>query len=70
MGMNGGRRASSPGAEFARGVAALQERRSEFPDVFIEMRPRRRSLLGEAAGHVLGYVGQITADDYEQDYVV
>ncbi|GIS79371.1 MAG: hypothetical protein CM1200mP14_09370 [Gammaproteobacteria bacterium] len=61
-------------------VSALQERRTEFPTVHIEMRPRRRYFGGEAAGHILGYVGEITADElastdfspdlYEQGMVV
>lgn len=47
-------------ADFA-AVSAIEERRGEFPGVFVEMRPRRRYVLGEAASHVLGHVGQITA---------
>ena len=48
-------------------VSALAERRVEFPDVHIEMRPRRRYLTGEATGHVLGYVGEITREELEYD---
>ncbi|MGD8321924.1 MAG: penicillin-binding protein 2 [Gemmatimonadota bacterium] len=48
-------------------VSALEERRTEFPDVYIEMRPRRRYLAGPAAAHVLGYVGEITADELDSD---
>jgi penicillin-binding protein 2 len=48
-------------------VSALEERRTEFPDVYIEMRPRRRYLTGEATGHVLGYMGEITRDELESD---
>jgi penicillin-binding protein 2 len=48
-------------------VSALEERRSEFPDVFVEMRPRRRYLAGPAAAHLLGYVGEITASELESD---
>lgn len=48
-------------------VSALEERRSDFPDVYIEMRPRRRYLAGTAAGHVLGYVGEITRDELDGD---
>lgn len=44
-------------------VSALEERRSEFPGVYIEMRPRRRYIAGEATAHVLGYVGEITAEE-------
>ncbi|NJD18184.1 MAG: penicillin-binding protein 2, partial [Gemmatimonadetes bacterium] len=46
-------------------VSALEERRSEFPGVYIEMRPRRRYVGGAATSHVLGYVGEITADELE-----
>ncbi|HSG48417.1 MAG TPA: penicillin-binding transpeptidase domain-containing protein, partial [Longimicrobiales bacterium] len=48
-------------------VSALEERRSQFPDVYIEMRPRRRYLAGAAAGHVMGYVGEITGDELESE---
>ena len=48
-------------------VSALEERHDEFPGLYIEMRPRRRYLLGEAAGHVLGYVGEITAEELGSD---
>jgi penicillin-binding protein 2 len=41
-------------------VSALEERRAEFPDVYIEMRPKRRYIDGPATAHVLGYVGEIT----------
>jgi len=46
-------------------VSAIEERRSEFPDVYIEMRPRRRYLAGRAASHALGYVGEITAKELD-----
>ncbi len=48
-------------------VSALEERRAEFPGLYIEMRPRRRYLLAKAAGHVLGYVGEITAEELGSD---
>jgi len=44
-------------------VSAIEEHRAEFPGVYVEMRPRRRYLLGEAGAHVLGYVGEITAEE-------
>lgn len=44
-------------------VSAIEERRAEFPGVYVDMRPRRRYLLTEAGGHVLGYVSEITADE-------
>jgi len=44
-------------------VSALEERRQDFSDVYIEMRPRRRYPAGPAAAHVLGYVGAITREE-------
>lgn len=46
-------------------VSKLEEHRSEFPDVYIEMRPRRRYPAGAAASHVLGYLGEITSDELD-----
>ncbi len=61
-------------------VTALEERRVEFPDVYIEMRPRRRYPGGASIGHIVGYVGEITTEElasesfdstrYEQGMVV
>ncbi len=59
-------------------LAVLEELRAEFPGVFLEMRPRRRYIGGAALGHVLGYVGEISAgelesprfDGYEQGMIV
>jgi penicillin-binding protein 2 len=48
-----------------RELAVLEELRPEFPGVFLEMRPRRRYIGGEALGHVLGYVGEISAGELE-----
>jgi penicillin-binding protein 2 len=48
-------------------VSVLQERRSEFPDIHIGMRPRRRYMAGRAAAHVLGYVGEITQDELDSE---
>jgi penicillin-binding protein 2 len=47
-------------------VAALEERREQNPTVFLEMRPKRRYVAGAAAAHVLGYVGEITAEELER----
>lgn len=44
-------------------ISAIEERRAEFPGIYVEMRPRRRYLLEESGGHVLGYVGEITAEE-------
>jgi penicillin-binding protein 2 len=44
-------------------AAALLERRSEFPNVYVEMRPQRRYVGGPAVSHVLGYIGEITSEE-------
>lgn len=41
-------------------VSAIEERRPLFPEVLIEMRPKRHYPLGAAAAHLLGYVGEIS----------
>ena len=46
-------------------VSVLEERRGEFPGLYLEMRPRRRYLAGEALAHVLGYLGEITPMELE-----
>jgi penicillin-binding protein 2 len=46
-------------------VAAVEERRADFPDVFLEMRPRRRYTGGAALGHAMGYVGEVSAAELE-----
>lgn len=48
-------------------VSALEERRSDFPGLYLEMRPRRRYLAGEALAHVLGYLGEITSEELEDE---
>ncbi len=44
-------------------VAALEERRSAFPGVVVEYRPKRRYPEGELGAHVVGYVGQINEEE-------
>ena len=46
-------------------VSKLQERRADFPNVFIEMRPKRRYVAGPAVAHVVGYIGEITGEELE-----
>ena len=46
-------------------VSALEERKNEFPGLYLEMRPRRRYVLGGALAHVLGYLGEITQEELE-----
>lgn len=49
-------------------VSALEERRAEFPTIHVETVPRRRYPLGEAAGHLLGYVGEITQEELDSTF--
>ena len=46
-------------------VSKLQERRSEFPNVFVEMRPKRRYVAGPAVAHLVGYIGEITGEELD-----
>ena len=46
-------------------MAALEERRSIFPRLLIESRPKRRYPAGEVGAHVIGYVGEINEDELE-----
>jgi penicillin-binding protein 2 len=48
-----------------RSISMLEERRAEFPNVFIDMRPKRRYVAGQAMSHVIGYIGEITADELD-----
>ena len=64
-------------ADFA-AISVLEEQREKFPGVFIETRPKRRYIGGEALSHVLGYVSEVNAEelasdrfaDYEQGILV
>ena len=46
-------------------MSAIEERRDDFPDVFVEVRPRRRYPAGRTAAHVVGYVGEISSDELD-----
>ncbi len=46
-------------------VAALEERRSAFPRVLIETRPKRRYPAREVGAHIVGSVGEINQDELE-----
>ena len=46
-------------------VAALEERRSIFPRLLIETRPKRRYPAAEVGAHVIGYVGEINESELE-----
>lgn len=41
-------------------IAAVEERRPLFPEVLIQMRPKRNYPAGSAVAHVIGYVGEIS----------
>ncbi len=49
-------------------VAALEERRAEFPGVYIETRPVRRYAGGAAVGHLMGYIGEIDGEELASDF--
>src|SRR4051812_48633985 len=61
-------------------AAALMERKAEFPQVYVEMRPQRRYAGGPAVSSIIGYIGEITgeeigskdfpADRYQQGAIV
>ena len=46
-------------------VAALEERRSAFPRVLIELRPKRRYPGGVVGAHVVGSVGEISSEELD-----
>lgn len=54
-------------------VSALEERRPLLPEIFIDMRPKRRYPGGEAVAHLVGYVAEISKSELAQsgfeDYV-
>ena len=54
-------------ADFA-AVSTLEERRTEFPNVFVEMRPKRRYVSGPAVSHVVGTIGEITGAELESAF--
>lgn len=45
---------------------ALGERSAQFPGVTVELSPERRYLMGTHAAHILGTVGLLSSDEYEQ----
>lgn len=47
-------------------VAAIEERRSSFPNLLVVDRPKRFYPEGEAVGHLIGYVSEITREELEQ----
>jgi penicillin-binding protein 2 len=59
-------------------ISVLEERRPEFPGVYIETRPTRRYFGGAAVGHIVGHLGEISAGQladsvfpgYEQGMII
>lgn len=47
-------------------VTLIEERKREFPNVFIETQPTREYRYNELAVHVLGYVAEISEDEYNR----
>jgi penicillin-binding protein 2 len=52
-------------ATFAQ-AAALEERRTSFPNILVVERPRRYYPAGAAIGHLVGYVGEISPAELEK----
>lgn len=48
-------------------VAYLQEHRTEFRGVYLEMRPKRRYHGADAVSHAIGYLSEITAEELSSD---
>ena len=48
-------------------VSTLEERRAELPNVVIQMDPKRQYQGARAVSHLMGYVGEITAEELEQE---
>jgi penicillin-binding protein 2 len=48
-------------------VAALEERRTSFPNVLITERPKRHYPAGPAVGHLVGYVAEIDRRELEME---
>jgi penicillin-binding protein 2 len=46
-------------------ISAVEERRPLFPEVLIDMRPKRAYPAGPAAAHLVGYVGEISERELE-----
>ncbi|HET6763346.1 MAG TPA: penicillin-binding protein 2 [Longimicrobiaceae bacterium] len=46
-------------------AAALEERRTAFPNILVVERPRRYYPAGAAIGHLVGYVGEISPRELE-----
>ena len=45
---------------------AIEERKPRLSGVFIQIRPTRTYPQGETAAHIVGYIGKITREEYEE----
>ena len=48
-------------------ISTLEEHRAEFPNVVVRMGPKRQYQAPRAVSHLMGYVGEITAEELEQE---
>ena len=48
-------------------VSTLEEHRAEFPNVAVRMGPKRQYQAARAVSHLMGYVGEITSEELEQE---
>ena len=48
-------------------VSTLEEHRAELPNVVVRMEPKRRYQAARAVSHLMGYVGEITGEELEQE---
>ena len=48
-------------------VSTLEEHRAELPNVVVRMDPKRQYQAARAVSHLMGYVGEVTAEELEQE---
>lgn len=48
-------------------VSILEEHRAEFPNVVVQIGPKRQYQAARAVSHLMGYVGEITSEELEQE---
>lgn len=48
-------------------VSAIEERRPSFPRAVVDMRPRRHYPAGRSVAHLVGYTGEISEQQLEQE---
>jgi penicillin-binding protein 2 len=48
-------------------VSTLEEHRAELPGVVVRMDPKRQYQAARAVSHLMGYVGEVTADELERE---